>query len=296
MNEYKYAIITPAHNEAAFLPQLIDSIANQRIKPIKWLIVDDRSSDETWSLINKAKEVHSFIETVRINGSETRKVGANVVHVFEEGFKRLSIEIDFIVKMDADILLTPDYFYQILNRFKTDSKLGMASGKTYTEKNGNWLLERAPDTHVYGPCKTYRMSCFRDIGGLIPLLGWDILDGAKARLKGWKTRSFRDIPIYHRRLMGSAKGMIVGRLRTGRVMYSIRAHPVFVLGKSLYRAIERPYLAGLIIPLGFFASFITRPERLNDIELAHFLRKEQINRLLGKTWDHEELVPRSLAD
>ena len=219
-----------------------------------------------------------------------------MVHVFEEGFKRLSSKIDFVVKMDADVVLPPDYFYQILNHFKADSTLGMASGKTYIEQNGSWVLERIPNTHVYGPCKTYRMSCFRDIGGLIPLLGWDILDGAKARMKGWKTRSFRDIPIYHMRLMGSAKGMVVGRLRTGRVMYGIRAHPFFVLGKSLYRAIEKPYIAGLIIPLGFFASFITRPERLNDMELARFLRKEQINRLLGKSLDHEELLPRSLGD
>ena len=73
MNEYRYAIITPAHNEAAFLPRVINSIANQNIKPIKWLIVDDRSVDETWSLISKAAEVHSFIETVHINGSRSSK-------------------------------------------------------------------------------------------------------------------------------------------------------------------------------------------------------------------------------
>jgi len=296
MSESSYAIITPAHNEANFLPQVIDSIVDQNLRPIRWIIVDDRSKDDTWFVINESARIHPFIEPVRLTGSEDRKVGANVVRVFEEGLKKLTVDVDFLVKMDADIILPKDYFSRIIDHFEADAKLGMASGKTHIKLDGRWVLERIPDTHVSGACKAYRKECFNDMGGLIPILGWDILDGAKARMKGWKTCSFRDSPLYHLRQSSYARGVLRGRLRTGRAMYSIRAQPLFVLGKSLFRAIEKPYMSGLLIPFGYFASFVTRPERLADMELAHFLRREQMGRLLGRTLNQEELIPRRLAD
>lgn len=296
MSKPGYAIITPAHNEVDFLPQVIDSIAAQTIKPEKWIIVDDRSKDDTWSLIKKASKAHSFIKPIRLDGPPDRQVGANVVRVFNEGFKGLSVKPEFIVKMDADIVLPSDYFSRILKLFEDDEKLGMASGKTHINSHGNWVLERIPDTHVSGACKSYRKKCFEEIGGLIPILGWDILDGAKARMKGWKTRSFRGLPLYHLRQSSSARGMFRGRMRTGRAMYTIRAHPAFVLGKSFYRSLEKPYLTGLLIPIGYLLSFLYRPERLDDKDLARFLRKEQIGRAMGRTLAQEELLPRSYRD
>jgi biofilm PGA synthesis N-glycosyltransferase PgaC len=292
MNKYKYAIITPAYNEAEFLPQVIESILNQNEQPFKWIIVDDRSTDNTWTLINSAAKRRPIIEPVQLFGSKERRVGANVVHVFEAGLKRLSEKVDFLVKMDADVILRSDYFARITKYFKNDPALGMASGKTYIQQANEWVLERIPDTHVSGACKSYRSECFTEIGGLIPLLGWDILDGAKARMKGWKTRSFRDLPLYHLRQSSSARGIFRGRMRTGRAMYTIRAHPLFVLGKSLFRGVEKPYLTSLLIPIGYLASFLTKPQRLEELELANFLRREQISRLMGKTRDQEEWLPR----
>ena len=296
MSKLNYAIITPAHNEAQFLPKVVESIVAQELRPLKWIIVDDRSKDNTWSVINESSRIHPFIKPVRLSGSEVRKVGANVVRVFENGLAKLNIDVDFLVKMDADVVLPKEYFSRIMAHFKEDAKLGMASGKTHVKINGNWVLERIPDTHVSGACKTYRKKCFDSMGGLIPILGWDILDGAKARMKGWKTCSFRDLPLYHLRQSGYAKGVVRGRLRTGRAMYSIRAHPLFVLGKSLFRAVEKPYLTGLLIPLGYWLSFLTRPERLADMDLVRFLRREQMGRLLGRTFAQEELIPRSLLN
>lgn len=294
MKNNRYAIITPAYNEALFLPDVIASIAAQSVRPVKWIIVDDRSSDTTWDVIGSASKTHDFVVPVQVTGDKERRVGANVVHVFNVGLAALSDEVDFIVKMDADVTLPTTYFERIIGQLNADPSLGMVSGKTYIEHDGEWLLERIPDTHVSGACKAYRMQCFNDIGGLKPYLGWDILDGAKARMNGWKTRSLRDLPLYHMRMSSSAKGMLRGRLRTGKAMYTVRAHPLFVIGKSLFRAIEKPYLSSLLIPFGYLGCFIVRPERLDDAALGKFLRQEQVARLLGKTRSLEELSPRKL--
>jgi biofilm PGA synthesis N-glycosyltransferase PgaC len=293
MNSGRYVIITPAHNEAEFLPETIEGIVSQNVRPLKWIVVDDRSKDGTWQILQKAAQLHDWIIPVRIEGDEHRRVGANVVHVFNRGLEHLEDEVDFLVKMDADVILPEKYFEMIISSFAESQRLGMVSGKTYVREGEDWILERIPDTHVSGACKAYRWSCFSEMGGLLPLLGWDILDGAKARSLGWQTRSLRDLPLYHLRASGSARGMLRARMRTGRAMYTIRAHPLFVLGKSLFRAIEKPYLSGLLIPLGYIGSFFRRPPRLEDKELASFLRSEQLGRLSGRTIRQEELLTRS---
>ena len=42
-----YALITPAHNEEAFIEKTIESVVRQTVLPIKWVVVDDGSTDKT---------------------------------------------------------------------------------------------------------------------------------------------------------------------------------------------------------------------------------------------------------
>ncbi len=295
MSALSYHIITPAHNEAAFLPRVMAAIAAQTLKPAKWVIVDDRSSDDTWKVIQAAALRYPFIEPLQVQGVPGPALGSNVVRVFNAGCARLEADPRFVVKMDADVLLPPEYFATLLARFQEEPRLGIASGKTYNQQQGKWVLERIADSHVTGACKTYRYACLRDMGGLIPILGWDILDVAQARRLGWQTRSFRDLPIYHLRLTGSATGMAQANLRYGRCYYVIRAHPLFVLAKALYRAVERPFLMSLLMPLGYLLAALRREKRLDNPTLAKFLRREQLDRLRGRHLSQEEWWPRSLS-
>ena len=291
----RYAVITPAHNEARFLPQVIAGVAAQLLPPVKWLILDDRSTDDTWNILRAAATRYAFLEPVRLTGPPGRRVGPNVVHLFSQGLARLPEDVDFVVKMDADVILPSHYFSTLLARFAANPRLGLASGKTYIRQQGAWVLERIADSHVTGACKTYRRACLREVGGLIPVLGWDILDVAQVRRQGWTAFSFRDLPLYHLRLTGSAQGLLRANLSYGRCYYAIRAHPLFVLAKALYRAVERPYGAGFFILVGYARAALRGEKRLADRGLAAYLRHEQIARLRGRTWKQEELLPRKLA-
>jgi biofilm PGA synthesis N-glycosyltransferase PgaC len=296
MTELTYAIVTPAHNEERFLPRVIESIAAQSLIPKKWIILDDRSSDNTWRLISAAAQEHPFIEPIQVTGEPCRQLGANVVRVFNIGYARVAGRAAFIVKMDADVILPPSYFETLLARFREDSQLGIASGKTYASISGHWVLERSPDTHTVGPCKTYRATCLEDMGGVLPILGWDILDEVQARRKGWRTRSFRDLGIKHLRMMGAATGMTAANLRYGACYYIIRAHPLFVLAKTFYRALEHPYFSSALIPIGYLRAALAKVRRLEDMALAQALRREQLQRLLGYNLSQEEWLPRRLHD
>jgi biofilm PGA synthesis N-glycosyltransferase PgaC len=297
-NSRRYAIVTPAHNEGGFLPRVVAAIAGQTVPPAAWVIIDDRSTDNTWSVMAAAAGSHNFIQPVKVDGTSIRQLGGNVVQVFNRGYELLPPDIPFVVKMDADVLLPPDYFAFLLERFAADPGLGVASGKTFVPRRGSWVLERCADNHVPGPCKMYRRACLEDMGGLIPMLGWDILDVTKARLRGWRTRSYRRLPIYHLRPMGQMMGMVKTFLSYGKACYLIRCHPLFVFGRALYRSLEVPYLLGLLILAGYARAALTVPqaERLPDGSLARFLRHEQLERLLGHTLGQEELLPRRLGE
>ena len=108
MSAPAYSIVTPAHNEAEYLPRVMAGVAAQTVKPAKWVIVDDRSTDDTWQLINAAAQSYPFIEPVQVLGGSERALGSNVVRIFNRGYARIEDDPAFVVKMDADTLLPPD--------------------------------------------------------------------------------------------------------------------------------------------------------------------------------------------
>ena len=91
----RYAIITPAHNEAAMLPRVVASIAAQTRPPSQWIILDDRSTDYTWTLLRAAEKKHAFIRAIKLSGQTGTALGAHIARIFREGLQYLP-DVDFI--------------------------------------------------------------------------------------------------------------------------------------------------------------------------------------------------------
>jgi cellulose synthase/poly-beta-1,6-N-acetylglucosamine synthase-like glycosyltransferase len=61
----RYALITPARNEAENIERLIQSMIAQTVKPVKWVIVSDGSTDRTDDIVKKHAAEHGLIELER---------------------------------------------------------------------------------------------------------------------------------------------------------------------------------------------------------------------------------------
>jgi len=281
----KYIIITPAKNEEKYIEQTIDSIKKQTVQPIKWILVNDGSTDATQNIIERAKAHYDRI--MLVNKKKTaakRRRGQGVVEAFYEGYNLCTNEnFDFIVKLDSDLRLDPDYFRRIFERFEKEPKLGIASGVSYIEKDGSWIPEwDATKGFTFGESKVYRRQCFEQIGGLIPYMGWDGIDHIKAVMLGWKATSFEDVIFYHLRHEGTGTGLIKASYEEGVCCHFMGYHPVFFVARCLNMMLRFPFaLRGLAMFGGYGASIMRRRERLNDPELVAFLRKNQIRRLLS---------------
>ena len=284
MASQKYVVVSPVRNEGTHLPAIIASMMNQTMRPVRWVIVDDGSSDDTRQIAEDASIRHPWIVVVSRRDRGFRKPGGGVVEAFAEGYRLVETEEwDFVVKLDGDLSFEPTYFEQCFLRFQDDSRLGIASGVVCRMRNGEMVAESVGDPafHVRGASKIYRRACWFDISPLMPAPGWDTIDEVKANMKGWKTRTFNDVGVVQLKPTGVADGNWKNWYKNGLANYVTGYHPAFMVAKCLRRAIQRPRLvAALALMCGFCAGYVRRRQRVNDPNMIQYLRREQVKKLL----------------
>src|SRR5438445_10495968 len=105
-----YVIVTPARNEGQYLQETIASIVSQSLQPLRWVIVNDGSTDNTREIIDEAAKRYCWIQGVHRPDRGFRKAGGGVIEAFYDGYRVLGKEAwDFIVKLDGDLSFTPSY-------------------------------------------------------------------------------------------------------------------------------------------------------------------------------------------
>jgi glycosyltransferase involved in cell wall biosynthesis len=281
-----YVVVTPARNEAVHLPGTIASMRAQTRPPAEWIVVDDGSTDDTATIAMHAAEQCDWLHVVRRDDRGHRAAGIGVVTAFYDGLAAVRrTDWDFLVKLDADVLLAPDYFERCLDRFAEDPQLGIAGGVFHNPMpGGGFEEERTPRFHVRGGSKIYRRACWDDIGGVIRMTGWDAFDDVKANRLGWRTQSFPDIVVQHQRFTGDAGGQWGTWVKNGRASYIVGYDPLFLVARSVSRLRERPSLtssAGLLV--GYFGALLRREPRVDDPETIRFMRQQQRRRLLRRS-------------
>jgi glycosyltransferase involved in cell wall biosynthesis len=278
----KYALITPARNEEAFIGQTIQSVVSQTITPRKWVIVSDGSTDRTDDIVREYAARHNWIELVRMPERRDRHFAAKVA-CFNAGLDRLRGEdLDILGNLDADITVGQDYFEFLLSKFAADTKLGVA-GTPFVEGTSSYDFRFTSIEHVSGACQLFRRECFEQIGGYVRVRegGIDWIAVTTARMKGWKTRTFTEKVCYHHRPMGTASvGKFKASFRLGRQDYYLGGHPLWQLFRAVYQMRRRPYvLGGASLFAGYAWAWMTGVERPVSRELVAFTRREQMGRL-----------------
>lgn len=216
-----YYIVIPAHNEANYIGLTLNSIVSQTVLPKKVIIVDDNSTDNTSEIISEFSTNYSFITSIKTTSSNLHLPGSKVINAFYKGYNLLDDHYDFIVKLDADIILPNSYFETLSHHFKSDSKIGMVGGFAYTEKNNQWVLENLTNKdHIRGAFKAYRKQCFLDIGKLKPSMGWDTVDELLAQYHNWKIKTDDTLVVKHLKPTGKTYNK-TARYKQGEAFYKL---------------------------------------------------------------------------
>jgi len=277
-----YVVISPARNEAAFIELTLKSMASQTMKPLRWVIVSDGSTDGTDEIVQEYARVHSWIELIRMPERKERHFAGKVL-AFNAGKERVqTLGYEFIASLDADLSFEADYFEFLLGKFSGQPRLGLV-GTPFKEGNVSYDYRFVSIEHVSGACQLFRRQCFEEIGGYKPVKGGgiDLVAVLTARMKGWQTRTFPEKSIFHHRNMGSAKhGLLATKFKDGEKDYTLGGHPGWEIFRWFYQMSKRPYIVGgCALVAGYFWSMLRRSQRSVSPELMAFRRREQLARL-----------------
>ncbi len=279
----RYVLITPAKNEEAYITKTIESVIKQTIKPIRWIIVSDGSTDRTDEIVERFAKENSFIQLIKKPVDQNRNFGSKVL-AFRMGFEQIkNLEYDFIGNLDGDMGLDPDYYEKIFRKFEADQSLGIAGGVRMDYLGGKFIKIHSSRNSVAGGFQMFRRSCFEKIGGYIPIRygGIDAAAEIMARMYGWEVHSFEDIITYHYKPTGSARTNIIkGKFEAGVKYYLLGYYPPFPIIRFAMRIYQRPYLIGSMVSIiGFLWASIRKYKRPVSNEFVKHLRKEQKSRL-----------------
>lgn len=278
-----YYIVIPAHNEEAFIALTLQSLAEQTLLPAKVVVVDDNSTDKTSEIVQEFAAKYPFIHLVKRTSEAIHLPGSKVIQAFHKGYETLDKSYDVIVKLDADLILPANYFETIITIFKSDSKIGMAGGFAYIEKNGDWILENLTDKdHIRGAFKAYRKECFLQIGTLKPAMGWDTVDELLCKFYGWKVVTDASLKVKHLKPTGANYNK-TARYKQGEAFYSLGYGFLITAIASAKLAMlkKKPFLFFDYIK-GFLKAKTAKKPLLVTEEQARFIRSYRLKKMKEK--------------
>ena len=281
-----YVVITPAFNEEKYIHYPIRSMLKQTIKPLRWIIVDDGSHDNTAQQILRTIKQHDWITYYYNKKKSGQTYYSSNVYAILKGVELVrDLPYSYLAILDADMELCDDYYEKIFEKFAKYEDLGIATG-TYLEREGEgWVEKRTDPRHTPKAIQVFRRECYESCNGYIPFKfgGEDTGIEIIARMNGWKTWSFNSIIVKHYRCVGTGDGrsLLRARFRLGMSDYCIGTHPFFMILKSIKRMLgEKPYcLSGMARLLGYMSGYLKGLDRQLPEAAIHYLRREQIERL-----------------
>lgn len=276
-----YVLITPARDEADFIELTIKSVIAQTVRPVKWVIVSDGSTDGTDEIVKKYAAEHSWMELLRMPERRERHF-AGKAHAFNAGYARVKgLQYEVIGSLDGDLSFDENYFSFLLGKLVEDPALGLVGTPFSNSSNKTYDFGVVGLEHVSGACQLFRRECFEQIGGYTPvkLGGVDYIALITARMKGWKTRTFTEKACLHHREMGTAEhSRLHASFRNGVKDYAFGGHPLWEIFRVIYQSKSRP-LGGLFLGAGYIWAAVRRVERPIPREVVTFRRREQMQRL-----------------
>ena len=299
----EYIVITPSRNEERNLPNLVHSLTAQTIRPALWVVVDDGSTDKTEEIVEEAEKQYGWMKGIHLKRNEGY-MGTHIAYVCNQGFEfaknycdQNGISYEYIALVDADTVLEGEYFEKLIEEFEKDEKLGIASGNNAhadivtildtlkLEKPDItvadpefWQLWNSPFVKIVqdsredlplGSARMWRRACFDETGGYLPVPLPDAVSNAKAKMKGWRTRRFRNIKLIERYGL-KKQGLWKGYKEKGESLYLFGQPLSFAILKAINRSLEKPYYAGIAFLYGYIKSLVLRKERIADEEIRKY--------------------------
>jgi len=255
----KVSLIMPVYNEERFLKKSLDALIKQTIRPNQIIVVDDGSTDNSLSIIEK----YPF-QIIRISKKNKQASINRYPVVLSAGSRYLDEDVDYVGLIDADTVLEPEYYEKMINRMQQDKTIGIAGGRLIGQRLGP-TLGLMP--YVYGANRIYTRSCWLKLNNgkiMIPIPQIDFYHNIYAEMLGYKTQRYSDIKSWALRPSSLGNAFV-----KGYHAYEFGYHWYYLL----LRAIRNRALG--MIPGYLKAKILGRPQ----YPIKPYVRRLQLQRL-----------------
>lgn len=202
-------VMIPAHNEEGVISATVQNILNMDYENFEVIVIDDRSSDNTASVIkdleNRFEKVTALIRTPDAFPGKSA--------VLNDAFKIAKGEA--ILVFDADATVDPDFLSKLIPNLEPKDVGAVQARKVIRNKNVNLLTrcqnnEYTMDAHLQlgrdsikgavelrGNGELIKREALEDIGGWNNYTIVDDLDmSTRLHIKGWDVRFCIDAVVY----------------------------------------------------------------------------------------------------
>lgn len=295
-----YLLITPVKNESNNIPSLFNSILNQTIKPIIWVIIDGNSKDDTKEKIIALIKENNWIYLQ--DQKKYSKVGphCNFAFAVMEGFevgdrlcREKHYEYKYIGKLDADVLIPSDFFEKLIKYMDINLDCAVTSATSYTIHNNKiytsyesvepesiiidrYLLDELPDKRLY------RKEDIDNIGGFpIAMYSPDTIVLTKFRLNNKKICKLNDLKLINcRNDTGIERNMIISYFNFGKAKYYLNYSWILFFFSFISVSLRYPYYNCLPYFLGYLYSYIMHDKQIDDDKIKQYFAKKRLKELI----------------
>lgn len=145
------SVILPVYNGARFIRDAVDSLTNQTYHSLEIIIVNDGSSDQTKSILDTYSSKHPRIKPIHTE-NQGLVAALNLAIANASG--------DFIARMDADDICTPDRIeQQVAHMIKNGACVAVGSNIVRIDADGKRLQKQSTertDVHLPDRCQQFR--------------------------------------------------------------------------------------------------------------------------------------------
>ncbi|RXA20926.1 glycosyltransferase family 2 protein [Methanosarcina sp. MSH10X1] len=284
-----YILVTPIKNEEKNINALINSIVNQTICPILWVVINDYSTDNSHMYISEAEKKYPWIRCIKpASERKERDLGFHLPKIMQEGFdfaykvcKSKNLSFDYVGNIDGDIQPDKDYFENLIKEFKINSKLGVASGTPVIECSGELIYPKTVEIPSGGAMLVSK-NCFEVCGGIPCSYSYDSVLNVKARLNGWEVKRFRSAEHHSTRYARGADNDWKRYVTLGKSHYYIGYNSLLAILKGINFSFTSPRIAGLAYVYGYMGDTLSLKKKIPDKDVQHYFKYKKFTEIASR--------------
>ncbi|MFX1518943.1 MAG: glycosyltransferase family 2 protein [Promethearchaeota archaeon] len=265
----KIAVVIPAYNEEKNILNALKSLINQTIKPNAIVVVNDGSTDNTALVVRDFKKNHEDFNVHLLNLKRSTGYGVGYsrnLFMGKEWLDGNSIQYDYLMVLDADQRLAPNYIKLCVDAF--DDNVAIVGGRTHGTK-----------FNPIQPRGAHRLLSKEFLGKFpFPLTyATDSYHFYAALQNGYFVKVIKDAIAYEVRKRHASS---IDNFWRGRECYRIGYSVQYLLGRVVNNIVVFKSMKPLLMLYGFLFSLLGKDKRFSIAKKISSYQKARIKKIL----------------